>query len=309
MSSKLLPVGIAQAFHAPRDQRLDVAFAVVAVRRKVAQELGIGLAGPKQLGRDRIHLPEAVVAEDDVQILVGVDERAGHVVQRHVKLGFLARQFLLRLLLSGDVGHHRDRAARGRPATIDAIAPAVRRDVLEALAGRMAQAFHAPRDHHVHVAFAVVAMRRKVAQELRIGLARSKQFGGDGIHFPEAIVAEDDVQIFIGIDERARHVVERDLQVARPRRQPSRPRLAEAYPSDPPDQCSTLAKDCQRTGPLQSRRFPSRARTGEPPGAPAPVSGGDIAATKELIACPNDRIPEKGLTEPASDSTCQRDAI
>ena len=214
MSSKLLPVGLRRLSTRRATMRLHVAFAVIAMRREVAQELRIGLAGPKQLGRDRIHLPEAVVAEDDVQILIGVDERAGHVVQRDVKLGFLARQFLLSPLLAGDIGHHRDRAARGRPATIDAIASAVWRDVLEALAGRMAQAFHAPRDQHVHVAFAVVAMCRKVAQELRIGLARLKQFGRDRIHLPETVVAENDVQVLIGIDECARHVVERDLQVA-----------------------------------------------------------------------------------------------
>jgi hypothetical protein len=57
-------------------------------------------------------------------------------------------------------------------------------------------------------------MGRKVAQELRIGLARLKQFGGDWVHLPETVVAENDVQVLIGIDECARHVVERDLQVA-----------------------------------------------------------------------------------------------
>ena len=149
---------MAQTFYAPRDQRLHVTFAVIAMHRKVAQKFRIGLAGPKQVGGDWIHFPEAVVAEDDIQILIGVDERPGHVVQCQVKLGFLARQLLLSLLLWGDIGHHRHRAARGRPATMDAIASAVWRDVLETLAGRMAQTFHAPRDHHVHVAFAVVAM-------------------------------------------------------------------------------------------------------------------------------------------------------
>jgi hypothetical protein len=182
--------------------------------RKVAQELRIGLARLKQFSWDRIHLPEAVVAENDVQVLIGIDESARHVVERHVKLSLLACKFLFGLLLLRHISHHRHRTAGGCPATVDSIASTVRCDVLEALAGRMAQTFHAPRDHHVHVAFAVVAMGRKVAQELRIGLARLKQFGGDWVHLPETVVAENDVQVLIGIDESARHVVERDLQVA-----------------------------------------------------------------------------------------------
>jgi hypothetical protein len=204
---------MAQAFHAPCDHRVDIDIAVVAVCRKVAQKLRIGLAGLEQLGGDRIQLPEAVIAEDDVQLLVSVDECAGHVVQHQVKFGFLARQLLLRLLLARDVGHHSDRAAAGRLATIDAIAAAVRCGVLKTLAGRVAQTFHTPRDHHVDVAFAVVAVCREVAQELRIGLARAKQPFRDGIHLPEAIVTENDIQVVVGIDQRARHVVERDLQI------------------------------------------------------------------------------------------------
>ena len=70
-----------QAFHTPRDERIDVPLAVVAVCREMAQKLGIGLAGPKQVAGDRIHLLEAVIAENDLQILVGVNQRTGHVVQ------------------------------------------------------------------------------------------------------------------------------------------------------------------------------------------------------------------------------------
>jgi hypothetical protein len=73
--------------------------------------------------------------------------------------------------------------------------------------------FHAPRHHRVHVALPS-SHARKIAQEVRIGLARSKQISGNRIHLPETLVAEYDVQIFIGIDERAWHVVECDLQVA-----------------------------------------------------------------------------------------------
>ena len=100
----------------------------------------------KQLGRDRIHLLKAVVAEDDVHILIGIDERARHIVECDVKLGFLAGQLLFGPLLLGDVRHYRDGAARSGPATVDSIAPTVRCDVVEALAGRIAQALHATRN-------------------------------------------------------------------------------------------------------------------------------------------------------------------
>ena len=88
-SSKVLFGRIAQALDALRDQGLDVALAVVAVLGEEAQEGGIGPAGLQQLRRRRVHLAEAVVAEDDVQIVVGVDERARHVVERDMELGFL----------------------------------------------------------------------------------------------------------------------------------------------------------------------------------------------------------------------------
>src|SRR5687767_8032998 len=50
-------------------------------------------------------------------------------------------------------------------------------------------------------------------QERGIGTARLQQRLGDLIHLLETVVAEDDVQGVIGVDERARHVVERHLQV------------------------------------------------------------------------------------------------
>ena len=51
-----------------------------------------------------------------------------------MELGFLLGQVVLHPLLLGDVRHHRDRATCRRPAAEDAIDPAVRRAVLEALA-------------------------------------------------------------------------------------------------------------------------------------------------------------------------------
>ena len=64
---------IAQALHALGDLRVGVALAVVAVLGQIAQEIGIGTAGLQQLLRHRVHLLEAVVAEDDVQIGIGRD--------------------------------------------------------------------------------------------------------------------------------------------------------------------------------------------------------------------------------------------
>ena len=119
---------------------------------------------------------------------------------------------LLGLFLLGDVGHHRDGAAARHAAAANAIPASVRRVVLEAFAGRVAQALDALGDERVGLAFAVIAVLGQKAQEIGIGAARLKQIPRRRVHFLEAVVAEDDVQIFVGIDERARHVVERDMQ-------------------------------------------------------------------------------------------------
>ena len=137
---------------------------------------------------------------------------------------------------------------RDRPATVNAIAPTVRCDVLEALAGRIAQALHASRDQRVRRRLRrnSRALQGNAGTPDRAGPAAAAR--GDRIHLLEAVVAEDDVQLLVGIDQRPRHVVERDLEVVVHDGNRSRPRL-EACPSDPPDQCSTLAKDRQRLDP------------------------------------------------------------
>lgn len=186
---------------------------MIAVRREVAQKIRIGAPVLKQFSRDRIHFPEAIVAEDDIQVLVGVDERARHVVERYVKLGLLACQFLLGSFLLRDIRHDRHDTTGRSPTTVDPVAPTIGCDVLKTLAGRMTQAFNASGGQRLHIAPAVITVGREIEQELRIGLARPKQVGGDRIHVSEAAVAENDVQVRVGIDERVRHVVERDLQV------------------------------------------------------------------------------------------------
>ena len=114
-SSKLLPEGL-RRLSTRWATSVEVARAVVAVLGQIAQEIGIGTAGLQQLLGYPVHLLEAVVADDDVQIVVRVDQRARHVVERHMELGLLIRQILFGQLLLGDVGHHRDRATAGHPA-------------------------------------------------------------------------------------------------------------------------------------------------------------------------------------------------
>ena len=138
------------------------------------------MAGLQQFLRHDVHLSEAVVAEDDPQILVRVDERARHVVERDMKLGFPVRQILFSLLLLGDVGHHRDRATGRDPPAQDAVPAAVGRVVLEALPRRIAQTLHAPGDQGVGVALAVVAVLGQMAQKIGIGTAGSSNSSGTG---------------------------------------------------------------------------------------------------------------------------------
>ena len=88
--------------------------------------------------------------------------------------------------------------------------------VLERLARRIAQALHALGDQRVDVAVAVVAVLGQIAQEVGVGAPALQQFPRHGIHFGEAIVADDDVELVVGVGEGARHVVERDVQFAPP---------------------------------------------------------------------------------------------
>ena len=59
--------GIAQALHAPGDLRIRVALPIVTMRCQIVQEVRVRPSRPKQFSRNRIHLPEAVIAEDDIQ--------------------------------------------------------------------------------------------------------------------------------------------------------------------------------------------------------------------------------------------------
>ena len=47
----------------------------------------------KQLGRHRVHLSQAIVADDDSQLVIGVDERTRHVVERDLELAFCSNRF------------------------------------------------------------------------------------------------------------------------------------------------------------------------------------------------------------------------
>ena len=85
------------------------------------------------------------------------------------------QQLALGLLELGDVGHHGHGAAVAGAAPRDPVDAAVRRAVLERLAGRIAQALDAARDMGVDVAVAVVAVLGEIAQQRRIGLARLEQ--------------------------------------------------------------------------------------------------------------------------------------
>jgi hypothetical protein len=83
--------GVSKARHPSCDERVDIALPVVAIFGQKAQEVGIGATRLKQLARSLIHFFEAIIADDDVQVVIGVNKRAGHVVQSDMELGFLLR--------------------------------------------------------------------------------------------------------------------------------------------------------------------------------------------------------------------------
>ena len=118
---------------------------------------------------------------------------------------------LLGELLVGDVGHHRHRSSRTNLASANPIDSPVWRPILEACAGGIAQAFHATGYKRLQVTITVVAMRRQMPQKPGIGAAGLKQLRRNRIHFLKTVVAEDNVQLVVGIDQRPRHVVERDM--------------------------------------------------------------------------------------------------
>jgi hypothetical protein len=86
---------------------------------QVAQEARIGPPALQQFARRRVHLGEAVVAEHDVEVVVGIGERAGHVVHGDVQLGFPARDVQLGPLALGDVGIGEHQPAMGDGRVLD----------------------------------------------------------------------------------------------------------------------------------------------------------------------------------------------
>ena len=110
-----------------------------------------------------------------------------------MKLGFLMRQLLGDRPLVGDIRHYRHHAACADPAARDPVDSAVGRAVFEIGRCRIAQALDAPRHQLVAIALTVIAVRGKEAQKSGIGTPGLKQLVRHGIHFFEAVVAEDDV--------------------------------------------------------------------------------------------------------------------
>ena len=69
----------------------------------MAQKVGVWAPRLEQLRWNRVHSGKPVVADDDVQVVVGVNERAGHVVQSDLELRFLVCNSLFCLLARSDV--------------------------------------------------------------------------------------------------------------------------------------------------------------------------------------------------------------
>ena len=160
------PGRIAQALDTLRDQGVDVAVAVVAVLGEVAQECRIRAPRRQQFGRSRVHLGEARVADDDVEVVVRIGERPRHVVERDLQLRLLARGVALGRPACGDVGVREDQAAMDDRRVLDVQDLSRRRDVLEFM--RLAAADTVDARHRVRldVARPVVAASRVVAVEL-----------------------------------------------------------------------------------------------------------------------------------------------
>jgi hypothetical protein len=205
--------GVAKARHPSSDECVDVALPVVAAFRQKTQEVGIRATALNQLARSLVHFFEAIITDDDVQVVIRVDNRARHFVQSDMELGFLLLQFLLSLLLLGDIRHDRHDAARLHAAAVNPVHAAIRRAVFERLVRGVAKACHPPGDERFGIPSSVVAVRCQKAQEVRVWATGRKQLTWGWIHFSEAIIAEDDVQIVIRVDERAGHVVEGDLKL------------------------------------------------------------------------------------------------
>ena len=130
-----------------------------------------------------------------------------------MELGLLVRQIPFGLFLLGDFGHHRHCAATRHPIAQNAVPAAVGRAILEALARRIAQALHAPRHQGLDITLAVIAVLSEIPQKIGIRTAGLQQLARHPVHVLEAVVAKNDVQILVRENERARHVIERDLKM------------------------------------------------------------------------------------------------
>ncbi len=103
--------GVTQALHPFGDKGVDVTFAVVPVFGDIAYEAGIGASGLEQLPRRLVDISEVVVAYDEVELFIGINDGSRHVVEDKTDLGFLLGQRLLGPLAVGDVDL--DSAERG----------------------------------------------------------------------------------------------------------------------------------------------------------------------------------------------------
>jgi hypothetical protein len=107
-----------------------------------------------------------------------------------MKLRLSLCDFLLGALEFGDVSHYRHRAARRDPAAADPVDTAIGRAVLERFTRGVAQTLHPLGDLGI---VAVVSVLGQIAKEARIRASRLKQLLRRRVHFPETVVAGDDV--------------------------------------------------------------------------------------------------------------------
>jgi len=113
----------------------------------------------------------------------------------------------------GDIRVYRHDAAGWRPAAANPVGAAVRRVIFEGFARWIAQAVDSLGDQHFGVTLAVVPVRCQETQKVRVVTPRLEQMTRGRIHFPEAIVAKHDVQVVVGVDERAGHVIQCNFQL------------------------------------------------------------------------------------------------
>jgi hypothetical protein len=170
------------------DQRIDIARTVIAVLGQVTEEIQIGFAPLQQLARYGVHLGKAVIAQDDVEIGVDVDQRTRHIVERDVKFSLVSRQTLLGLLQLCDVGSRRDRPAHRDAAAQYAVDGAVWGIVLERDAARVFDAVYPLCDQRIDIARTVIAVLGQVAEEIQIGFAPLQQLARHGVHLGKAVI-------------------------------------------------------------------------------------------------------------------------